>query len=140
MIEEKILTKLESLEKYLSKTESIIPESKEEYEKSFKTQLATERLLQICIEIMIDVSLLLFKLFKLGIPKDEEDIFRKLNPYLKNAETYQEMKRFRNILVHRYEVVNNDLVYFNATHKLEDFFSFIDEVKRILKEKRNKIN
>jgi uncharacterized protein YutE (UPF0331/DUF86 family) len=82
---------------------------------------------------MIDISLLLIKMLKLGFPKDEENIFEKLNPYFNNVDTYKEIKRFRNFLVHRYEGIDNDIVYYNATNNLEDFYKFIDEVKEILR-------
>jgi len=129
------LIKIESLENYLSETQKIIPQNKEEYLDSFEKQLATERLLQICIELMIDISILLTKLLKLGVPRDEENIFEKLKDYFKNVETYKKMKRFRNLLVHRYEGIDNDIVYFNATNYLKDFYTFINEVKVILREK-----
>lgn len=84
---------------------------------------------------MIDISILLTKLLKLGVPKDEENIFEKLKPHFKNVETYKKMKRFRNLLVHRYEGIDSEIVYFNATNNLQDFYTFIKEVKEILREK-----
>jgi len=84
---------------------------------------------------MIDTSLLLVKFLKLGVPKDEENIFEKLQGQFKNIEKYKEMKRFRNVLVHQYEGIDNEIVYHNATYNLKDFKKFIDEVKSILKEK-----
>lgn len=125
---------MESLESYLSEASKIIPQKKQDYIDSFEKQLATERLLQISIELVIDISLLLIKFLKLGVPKDEENIFEKLSHHFKNVETYKEMKRFRNILVHRYGGIDSDIVYFNATNNLKDFYKFIDEVKDILKE------
>ena len=80
---------MENLENYLLKASKIIPENKEKYIESFEKQLATERILQICIELMIDISLFLIKMLKLGVPKDEENIFEKLKPYFNNVETYK---------------------------------------------------
>ena len=43
------------------------------------------------------------------------------------------MKRFRNVLVLRYEGIDNEIVYYNATNNLKDFHKFLDEVKEILR-------
>lgn len=129
------MTKIESLESYLSKAPKVIPQNKEEYLESFEKQLATERLLQVSIEIMIDISILIMKLLKLGVPTDEENIFEKLKPYFNNIETYKEMKRFRNVLVHQYEGIDSEIVYYNAKNNMKDFQKFILEVKKILRKK-----
>ena len=128
----KILIKLDQLEQYLAKYPEIVPASEEIYVKSFEKQLAVERLLQITIEIMIDISMMLIKHKNLGLPADEDDVFNKLQPYMKEIELYKEMKRFRNLLVHRYGDVNDKLVYYNATNHIDDFYIFITEVKEIL--------
>lgn len=128
----KILTKLDQLEKYLAKYDEIVPISEEIYINSFEKQLAVERLLQISIEIMIDVAMMLIKQKHLGLPADEDDVFDKLQPFFKKIEKYKEMKRFRNLLVHRYGEVNNKQVFYNATNCIEDFYSFMTEVKNIL--------
>ncbi|MHA1519873.1 MAG: type VII toxin-antitoxin system HepT family RNase toxin [Promethearchaeota archaeon] len=88
--------------------------------------------MQIKIEIMIDISMMLIKQKNLGLPVDEDDVFNKLQPYLKEKEKYKEMKRFRNLLVHRYGDVNDKLVYYNATNHIDDFYIFITDVKEIL--------
>lgn len=133
MIEEKILSKLDELEIYLSKFPQIVPAHLEQYLDSFEKQLAVERLLQISIELVIDISMLLMKKSQLGLPADEEDLFQKLASILPHYALYQEMKRFRNVLVHRYGKVKSNLVFLNATQKISDFYIFIKEVKEHLK-------
>ena len=134
MIREKILAKLDLLEQYVSKFPDIVPTEKFDYLNSFEKQLAVERLLQLSIELVIDISILMVKLKKLGLPANEEEIFQKLAPMLKYPELYQEMKRFRNVLVHKYGDIKSDLVFQNATEKISDFSIFIQEIKEILRE------
>ena len=90
----RILSKIDQLETFLEKFSEIVPATEEEFNASLGKQLATERLLQICIEIMIDLVMIIIKEKHLGIPANEEDAFEKMRPFLKNIESYKEMKRF----------------------------------------------
>jgi uncharacterized protein YutE (UPF0331/DUF86 family) len=130
----RILLKLEQLEKYLATTSDILPSTEEKYLSSIKDQLAIERSLQLSIEIMIDIAILLLKYLHLGTPADEESVFDMLASHLENHETYKNMKRFRNVLVHRYEGIDSSLVYNNVINNLDDFYTYIEEVKKIIKE------
>ena len=46
------------------------------------------------------------------------------------------MKRFRNILIHRYGIINDRKV-FTVLSKTSDFDTFIEEIKSYLKNSRN---
>lgn len=133
MLETKILTKLEKLAFYSKKFPDFLPSSLDLYKNSLKDQMAIERLFQVSIECMIDVAFSLIKLLHLSIPSDEENIFDLLEDYLDNVEIYKEMKRFRNLLVHQYAKINEELVYTLAKEKITDFELFIREVKEILR-------
>lgn len=132
---EKIFSKIDELNKYLDELEEIKPSSYEEYEESIEKKRACERLLQISIETVIDISQILVSELKLGIPEDEDVIFEKLSKkkiISKNLEKIlKRMKGFRNILVHKYGEVNDELVYENFD-KLEDFNKFIEEITKHL--------
>ena len=66
------------------------------------------------IEICIDISQLLVKELKLGLPTEEESVFEKLeqskviSPALKRKLI--EMKKFRNVLIHKYTGIIDRLV------------------------------
>jgi len=64
----------------------------------------------------------------LGLPAEEDDLFKKLLDARilseEMGETLREMKGFRNILVHEYARVNDRLVYEAVRTKEEDFHSF----------------
>jgi len=132
MLETKILTKLEQLTYYYEKFSVFLPPSLEHYQKSLKDQMAIERLFQVSIECMMDISFSLVKLLNLGVPSDEDNVFDLLDSKFENGEKYKEMKGFRNVLVHQYAKINNDLVYKYATEKISDIQDFIAEVKKIL--------
>ena len=55
------------------------------------------------------------------MPETEENIFDKLSPFLKKTETYKDMKRFRNVIVHRYTEINNSMVFNNIRGHIDDF-------------------
>lgn len=133
MLETKILTKLEKLECYYGQFSEFLPESLQEYQSSFKDQMAIERLFQVSIECMIDICFVLIKYLHLGVPSDEENIFDLLSNEFKNVEKYKDMKRFRNVLLHQYSTIDHALVFKYAHEKIEDFLKFIKEVKQILK-------
>jgi uncharacterized protein YutE (UPF0331/DUF86 family) len=102
---ERILAKMAELEGYVRELSTIGPKSFSEFQQIEKKR-ACERLLQISVEALIDICHLFVTGLKLGLPAEESDIFEKIeragliSPSLK--QTLQEMKGFRNILVHEH--------------------------------------
>ena len=72
----RILSKLDEMGQYLDKIKEIAPDSLEEYEEDGVTRRAIERLLHISIEAVIDVSYLLVKELRPGLPTSEDMLFR----------------------------------------------------------------
>ena len=66
------------------------------------------------------------------MPSNEENILDLLIEKLDNIEKVKDMKRFRNIIVHKYGEINNQLVFRYATEKLEDFDAFIFDIRKII--------
>lgn len=134
----RVLAKLDEIDGYLGELESIMPETLEEYEKSIASKRASERLLHIAIEAVIDACAILVRELKLGVPKEEEDFFEKLSGRVITKETcakLKEMKRFRNILVHRYVEIDDARVYELLRTRLGDFEEFKAQVLDFLKQK-----
>jgi len=132
----RILSKLDELDSYLSELESIMPKSYEEYVSSIEKKRSCERLIHILIECMIDVCALMVKGLRLGLPAEEEDLFEKLE---KNKIISKEMKQklrsmrgFRNILVHRYANVDDELVFENLRN-INAFEEFRKEISSFLR-------
>ena len=107
--------------------------------KVIEKKRSCERLLQIAIEATIDICALMVTGLRLGIPSEEDDIFDKLEQSkivtpLMN-ETLKRMKGFRNILVHEYGHIDDDLVYGFLKNNIKDFRAFkkeiLDAIKRV---------
>ena len=100
---ERILAKIDELEGRQRELVQIAPDSIDEYQRIEKKR-ACERLLQISIETVIDISFLSVKGLRLGLPAEEDDLFEKLAGAgiisQSTKETAKRMKGFRNILVH----------------------------------------
>jgi len=97
---------------------------------------ALERLIQITVESVMDVSAILVKEMRLGLPYGEEDFLDKisgtvLNPVL--VEKLREMKGFRNILVHGYSQIDDERVYEILTNDIEDVIEFKEAVIEFLR-------
>jgi len=133
--EKRILSKIDELDSYLKELEEIMPKNYEEYANSIEKKRACERLLHISVESLIDICTLLVKGLKLGLPSSEEDLFDKLGKkkittkeMLKKLKT---MRGFRNILVHIYGEVDDEIV-FQTLGRMEDFHQFKNEVTSFL--------
>lgn len=137
---ERILSKIDELQRYIDELEEIKPDDFEEYKNSIEKKRACERLFQISIETVIDIANILVSNLKLGIPSDEDILFEKLAKEKiiskKLEKILKKMKGFRNILVHKYGEVNDELVYENFDD-LNDFAYFIEEISKFL-DKQNK--
>ncbi len=124
MDEERILSKIDSMDQYLKEIEDDMPSNLNEYQDNKRKY---ERLLNLSIEAVIDVCSLILKNEGLGAPNDEESILDKLadNKIINQdiAKNVKDMKAFRNVLVHRYGEVDDRKVY-EKLEKLEDFKEF----------------
>jgi uncharacterized protein YutE (UPF0331/DUF86 family) len=134
---ERILAKIDELDGYLRELSQISPASFDEYKKIEKKR-ACERLLQISIETVIDISHLLVTGLRLGLPAEEDDLFEKLARTgiisQSTKEMVKRMKGFRNILVHGYGDADDRIVFEMATERLGDFEAFKKEVLKALSE------
>ncbi len=132
----RILSKLDELDTYLSELKTVMPNSYEEYTRSIEKKRSSERLLHILTERVIDVCALIVKGLRLGLPAEEEDLFEKLEKEKiiskKMKEKSKSMRGFRNILVHRYAEVDDELVFENLG-KINDFREFREEIGSFLR-------
>jgi uncharacterized protein YutE (UPF0331/DUF86 family) len=132
---ERILSRLGELEGYLHELDSIRPATREEF-RAIEKKRACERLLQISIETVLTICQLFVAGERLGLPSEENDVFEKLaragvvSPEV--AAILHGMKGFRNILVHEYGDVDDDLVFLFLTTRTEDFLVFRREILEAL--------
>lgn len=102
-----------------------------------KTISAIERDLQVAIEACIDIGKLIISEKRLRPPESMRDICQILyeNGYI-NSRTlhiFEGMVGMRNILVHRYEKIDPEVIYGVLKKHLDDFQRFIDQVTKKLK-------
>lgn len=136
----RILSKLDELNSYLVELEEVMPKNYEEYVNSIEKKRSCERLLHISVECVIDVCSLMVKGLRLGLPSGEEDLFEKLERKKvisgRMKEKLKLMRGFRNVLVHRYGEVDDELVFENLK-SIEDFKDFSKEITSFLKTGKN---
>lgn len=138
MDKKRILSLLALLDEYSEQLKGHLLLSYKEYSANLEKQRFAERTLQLLIEICIDVGYIIVKELKIGLPDDEESVFDKLKEKsIVSEEMYEKlrgMKRFRNVLIHRYKTINNYIVYENATKNRGDFTEFKKEILSFLRE------
>ena len=134
---ERVLAKLDELDGYLRELRSVAPERFEEY-LAVEKRRACERLLQVSVEAVIDICAVLVTGLRLGLPAEEDDLFAKLTQRgvvsAAMAETLRRMKGLRNLLVHEYGRINDQLVFETLQKRLGDFDTFKAEVLAFLRE------
>src|SRR3989344_4953554 len=121
-MEQKLLSKIDELNKYLDELDSIEISSLDDYQDSIEKKRACDRLLQVLIEIVIDICYLLYKEKKMGVPGNEDSVIgalcekKVISKEIKDL--IMELKGFRNILVHKYGAVDDELVFENLTDNI----------------------
>lgn len=136
----RIVSKLEQIYVYLSELEEFIPKSERAYLQDTRARRACERVLSITIESVLDIVSIIIAEERFGFPESEENIIdvveRKkiLSSHL--AARIRNMKKFRNVLIHKYGELDNTLVYSFLTENLDDFKLFENEIKKYLKTKK----
>ena len=135
MDKERIYIKLDEIDQYLQEIEKIMPSSSEEYSPDLMRKRALERLIQITIEAVMDVSAMIVKEMRLGLPYREEDFLDKISGTVLSPDLVmklREMKSFRNILLHGYSQIDDKRVYEILTRDLDDVVEFREAVIEFL--------
>ncbi len=130
---ERIEDKIEELENYLFDLDEIVPESFERY-KDKEKKAACERYFEIIITAVVDLAFLFTKKKDLKTPEDEDDVFSVLlNNDIINKElskSLREAKGMRNIIVHQYGEINDELVFESIKDELgRDVKAFISSIR-----------
>lgn len=109
----------------------------EVYQKDARSRRFVERTLHIIIEAMIDAAHHIISDEGWREPLSYRDAFVVLyeNNVLskENLPCYEKIAAFRNLIVHYYERVDNEIVFGIFKKNLGDFDLFVQEVSRFLK-------
>jgi len=131
-----ILRKLSELEEYLKQVKEFSNISIKDYQKDWKTQRIVERTLQMMVEIGVDIANHIIADKEYRVPKSYADTFRVLYEEGVLAEDIfkmmEDMAKFRNIVVHRYDKVDESIVIGILKRHLDDFLIYRDVIMGIL--------
>jgi uncharacterized protein YutE (UPF0331/DUF86 family) len=136
---ERILVKLEEMEKYLQELAEMVPADEEEYFSNLALRRACEKTIELAIESLLSAVSVLVSSQRLGMPQSENNLIELLekNKVISASLSKKliQIKSFRNILVHRYGIVDDSKVYAYLTGQIDDFALFAKEVRKFLKSK-----
>jgi uncharacterized protein YutE (UPF0331/DUF86 family) len=131
-----ILRKLTELDEYLKQMKEFSSVTLEEYSRDWKVQRIVERTLQMMIETCADIANHIISDRGYRTPDNYGDTFRVLheNGVFKNDlfEIMLKMARFRNIVVHQYDKVDEAIVIGILRNNLNNFTAYRDAILKIL--------
>lgn len=108
----------------------------ETFKEDWVLRSMAERALQVCAEIVIDISERIISQRGAGpVASAAEAIQRmvELN-VLRSKDPFEKLVRFRNLIVHRYEAVDPKILYDIVQNHLDDFGNFREEIDRAAEE------
>jgi len=134
-----ILKKLKEIEEYMELIEDSIPENSEKFQSDQTIKDATYKREEFISQNIIDICAIISSDLNLGVPTSEDDYINNLEKAeiltKEWAAKIKEIKGFRNILVHRYGEVDDELAFQNINNWFDDYNKFIKLVEDILKDK-----
>jgi len=133
-----LLRKMAELEEYLAQIKEFANLRIDQYSDDWKTQRIVERTLQMMTEICVDTASHIISDEGYRVPKSYADTFRVLyeNEIIEKDlfERMEKMAKFRNIVVHHYDKVDEKIVVGILRKDLKDFMEYKDAVITMLKE------
>jgi uncharacterized protein YutE (UPF0331/DUF86 family) len=114
----RILALIDVVEQHVRHVETLTPRVFDAYAGDTRTRLAVERALQVAIEAIVDAAALVAAGKRIGLPADEETVAGGLQRAgcldEGEAKLLGELRRFRNVLVHQYGVLDDRRVHLHA--------------------------
>ena len=134
-----IQTKLREIEENLDLISKNLPDNFDDFSNLGLVKDGIYKKLEFCIETVFDVCAIINTDLKLGIPENDENIIDNLKGKKllskELAETLKSMKGFRNILVHRYGKINDEVAFNILQEQISDFYDFIKVVEKFVDKK-----
>ena len=133
MVDKELLSrKLSLLRSYVAELVRADDITWAKYRSDLRTKAFVERYLHLAIEEVLDIANHLISFERWREPSGYRDIFLVLreNGVITDEQLtlFQEMASFRNLLVHRYENVDDEIVFGIFKKRLSDFDLFIELV------------
>lgn len=137
MIDKQLVEKkLRRIEDFLREVALVKIDTIEEFKENIVAKRFIERNIELAIEQMVDIC----KHFVSGLDLREPETYAECLETLtkegiiieENLDTYKTMIRFRNILIHAYDGVDDSITYGIYKRRLNDFRTFIKEIREYL--------
>jgi uncharacterized protein YutE (UPF0331/DUF86 family) len=126
--------KIKEIENSLNIIQDNLPDSFQEFKQLGLVKDGLYKKVEFCIENVIDILSIINSDLRNEIPSNEEDIIQDsedkkiISKSLSNK--LKEMKGLRNILVHKYGKIQDELAFENIKAGLDDFQDFINEIEK----------
>jgi len=138
MVDKELLSrKISNLQSYVSGLAAADDINWDTYLNDVRSRAFVERYLHLAIEEVIDIANHLVSFCAFREPTGYRDLFSVLHEQGVIPEnqlmTFQDMASFRNMLVHRYEKIDDAVVFGFFKKRLSDFLLFKDLVKQWVK-------
>jgi len=139
--EELILRKFAKLKEYVNELCKAQDINWEKYEKNIRDRAFVERYIHLAIQTVFDIANHIISYQGWKEPETYREIFTILasNGVLPDEKVpdYQNMASFRNMLVHHYEKVEDEVVFGIFKNKLGDFDLFQKSILEYLRKDKN---
>ncbi|HLD72753.1 MAG TPA: HepT-like ribonuclease domain-containing protein [Candidatus Nanoarchaeia archaeon] len=135
---DRVKDKLDELVSYHRELVEDLPE-RDEFKQERLVKRGIEKTIELIADTIVDIALIIISERGLKKPEDSRDALSVLeeNKILtkKVAGKIKDLISFRNLLVHRYGKIKEDLEYTNISENSEDIILFVKEIEISLKDK-----
>lgn len=135
-----IFQKIKEIEENLDLIRHHVPEEMEDFKALRLVKDGIYKRLEFSVQNLVDIFSMIYSELQLGIPSDLDDIFiglKKQNVFSKEIiGLVEEMKGLRNILIHRYAEIDDDIVFELLAEHLDDFDKVIAAIEQYVQKKK----
>ena len=137
MIDKQLIEKkLRRIEEFLNEIKAIRFKNVKEFKNDIVQKRFIERNLELAIEQMVDICKHFISRLDLKEPETYSECFEILFTEgiipERTLETFKAMARFRNILIHAYDGIDDSITYGIFTKHLGDFKKYIKNIRNYL--------
>ncbi len=132
-----VLRKIEIIDETLRELRDLENITTAKLEQDFFLKKGIERALQVCVEALIDIAHRIISLETRSPCSTASKALEAIESLgvIASASEYKPMVQFRNIVVHRYENVDNEIIVGILKRNLDDFDKYINEIQGYAKRK-----
>lgn len=133
----RIEDKVCEIERFLEELESSLPTDLNEYKHNYKIRAICERYFEKIVEALVDTAFLMIKENDFQIPEEDKkafDILATEKVISENlSEKLKEAKGMRNIIVHEYGEIDDEVVFEAVTEEIikdaKEFIKCVENLK-----------